>query len=128
MGINKLKTFIPDICTQAGLEVHYTNHSLRATAVTRMYNRGVPKNLIAEKSGHKSLKALRAHERTSEDQEISAGHNIQVVVDEENRTPASVHDCSNGETLLPSGPSCTKPGVGPLQQFSGLSNCTFNFY
>ena len=57
--MNKLKTFMPDIAAESGLGVHYTNHSLRATAVTRMYNTGVPEKLIAEKSGHKSLKALR---------------------------------------------------------------------
>jgi len=56
VGVNKLKTFIPEISAEAGLNVNYTNHSLRATAVTRMYNTGVPENLIAEKSGHKSLK------------------------------------------------------------------------
>ena len=47
--------FMLDIAAELGLGVHYTNHSLRATAVTGMYNTGVPEKLIAEKSGHKSL-------------------------------------------------------------------------
>ena len=85
VGINKLKTFMPEIAAESGLGVHYTNHSLRATAVTRMYNTGVPEKLIAEKSGHKSLKALHVYERTS-------------------GVPKAV------------------------QQFSGLTGCTFNFY
>ena len=71
VGINKLKTFMPDIAAESGLGVHYTNHSLRATAVTRMFNTVVPEKLIAEKSGHKSLKALRVYERTSVSREIS---------------------------------------------------------
>ena len=55
---------MPEIAAESGLGVHYTNHTLRATAVTRMYNTGVPEKHIAEKSGHKSLKALRVYERT----------------------------------------------------------------
>ena len=45
----------------------YTNHSLRATAVSRMYNSGVPEKIIAEKSGHKSLDALRSYKNTEEE-------------------------------------------------------------
>ncbi len=55
VGVNKLKTFLPEISAESGLtDNHHTNHSLRATAVTRMYNTGVPEKLIAEKSGHRS--------------------------------------------------------------------------
>ena len=45
--------------------------------MTRMYNTGVPEKLIAEKSGHKSLKTLHVYERTSKLQEKSAGQCIQ---------------------------------------------------
>ena len=135
VGVNKLKTIITEISVEAGLPVHYTNHSLLATAVTRMYNTGVPENLIAEKSGHRSLKALRAYEKTSEDQEKLAGQSIQegkefraVVVNKENCAPECVHDTGTGKTTPPNGSGPSKPGVGPLQQFSGLSHCTFNFY
>ena len=34
--------------------------------MTRMFNQGVPEKLIAEKSGHRSLEALRCYEHTSE--------------------------------------------------------------
>ena len=70
---NKLKTYMPDIAAESGLRVHYTNHSLRATAATRINNTGVPEKLIAEKSGHNSLKALCVYECTSEVQEKSVG-------------------------------------------------------
>ena len=42
-----------------------TNYSLRATYITRMFKADVPEKIIAEKSGHKSLKALRVHGCTS---------------------------------------------------------------
>ena len=76
--------------------MHYTNHSLRATAITRMYNAGVPETIIAEKSGHRSTKALRVYEKTSDAQQKQAGQSIQVeeefravVVNKENHVPKS---------------------------------------
>ena len=62
VGVNTLKNFMPDLSKEAGLSVHYTNHSLRATAITRMYEGGIPENLISEKSGHKStFVAMKPH-------------------------------------------------------------------
>ena len=60
-------------CCWIGAWVQYTNYSLRAIIVTRMYNTGVPEKLIAEKSGHKCLKAVHVYECTSKVQEKSAG-------------------------------------------------------
>ena len=105
VGVNKLKSFIPEITVEAGLDVHYTNHSLRAMAITRMYNAGVPEALIAEKSGHRSTKALRVYEKTSEAQQKQAGQSIQiekefcaVIVNKENHTPKS--ECVNENLSL----------------------------
>ena len=67
VGVNVLKSILPEICEKSGIGVHYTNHSLRATAITRMFNCGVPEKVIAENSGHRSTKALRCYERTSEE-------------------------------------------------------------
>ena len=66
MGVIKLKEVVPVACAKAGVSVHYTNHSLRAIAMTRMFNQGVPGKLIAEKSSPRSLEALRCYEHTSE--------------------------------------------------------------
>ena len=131
--IHKLKTFMPNIAAELGLGVRYTNHSLRATAVMRMYNTGVPEKLIAEKSGHKSLKALRVYEHTLKVQEKSAGQCIQSgasfdpicsTEDKENSNPVpKISMPSAGPTS-----SCSSPGVPRgVQQFSGLTGCTFNF-
>jgi hypothetical protein len=62
-----IKGVLPELSEKSGVGVHYTNHSLRATAITRMFNSGVPEKVIAENSGHRSTKALRCYERTSED-------------------------------------------------------------
>lgn len=62
VGVNVLRNILS---LMSGCGVRYTNHLLRATAITRMFNSGVPEKLIAENSGHKSMKALRCYERTS---------------------------------------------------------------
>ena len=53
--------------------VHYTNHSLRATAIARMFNSSVHKKIIAEKSGHKNIEVLRGYENPSTELEKVAG-------------------------------------------------------
>ena len=79
VGVNTLNSILPDLSKDTGLDVCYTNHSLLVTAVTWMFGRGVPEKIIAQKSGHKSLKALHAYKRTSstQAQEKAAGECIQ---------------------------------------------------
>ena len=76
IGVNTLKTILPDICVEAEIGLRYTNHSLWATAITRMYESGVPEKLICDKSGHKSLKGVRAYKKVSLEQEKAVGESI----------------------------------------------------
>lgn len=46
VGHNKLASKVKRLCQQGG-----TNHSLRATAATRMYDMGIDEQLICEKTG-----------------------------------------------------------------------------
>ena len=56
------------MCRNAGIVGHKTNQSLRATGATEMYHGNVPEKLIQERTGHRSLKALRVHERSTDEQ------------------------------------------------------------
>ena len=58
VGVNTLKNTVPDICKKSGCGTKYTNHSLRATAITRMFNSGLSEKIIAETSGHRSVKGI----------------------------------------------------------------------
>ena len=73
IGVNLLKNMMPKVSELARPRSSYTNHSLRATAATRMFAAGVPEKVIAEFTGHKSPKALHQYERTSIDQVQAAG-------------------------------------------------------
>ena len=69
---------LPQLSCKAGLGVKYTNHSLCTTAITRMFNTGIPEKVIAETSGHRSSKALRCYKRTlsAQQQAVTPINNI----------------------------------------------------
>ena len=50
-----LYKFIPEMCKKAGISLFKTNHSLRATLATSLYEKGVDEQLIMEHTGHKSV-------------------------------------------------------------------------
>ena len=130
VGVNPLKNMMAKVSKLAGLSVKYTNHSLRATSASRMFQSGVPEKIVAEVIGHKSMNALRQYERTTEQQFQAVGNSI------------SSMEAFESEQVLPQPevreekPQDSKPDkadlVGELQKalpsISGnLNNCTFNF-
>ena len=68
VGVHTLQQTVKKMCSEAGFEGQFTNHSLRATAATRLYAAGVDEQLIAEKTGHRSS-SVRAYKRTSDEQQ-----------------------------------------------------------
>ncbi len=54
VGVNALKKIVSTLAKEAGLVGHYSNHSLQASAATRMYQSGVDEQVIKEITGHKS--------------------------------------------------------------------------
>ncbi len=65
LGVNTLRDTVKRLANAAGLEGKFINHSLRATAASRMYQAGVPEKFIKEVTGHKS-DAVQMYEHTSE--------------------------------------------------------------
>ena len=66
-GKNFLAEVVKKMCTKAGIEGKKTNHCLRATAATRMFDKGVPEHVIHQRTSHRSIDALRCYERVSDD-------------------------------------------------------------
>ena len=56
VGKHTLDQRVKNMCSQAGISGKKTNHSLRATGVTRMFDKGAPEKLIQERTGHRSIK------------------------------------------------------------------------
>lgn len=76
VGVNTISKVVKTLCGKAGMEGFYTNHSLRATAATRMYEADLPEQLICEKTGHRS-DAVRSYKRTGPAQEQAASDAVQ---------------------------------------------------
>ncbi len=68
IGKNILANMVKKMCSEAKIQGSKTNHSLRATAATQMFQQGVPEKLIQERTGHRSLEGLRSYERLCESQ------------------------------------------------------------
>ena len=64
-GKNTLAKMVKDICADAGIGGNKSNHSLRTTGATELYQAGVPEKVIQERTGHLSLTDLRQYECTS---------------------------------------------------------------
>ena len=65
IGHNTLDQTVARLCSMAGITGFRTNHSLRSTTATRLYQAGVDEQLIMETTGHRSLEGVRSYKRTS---------------------------------------------------------------
>ena len=65
IGVHTLERIVKSMCAEAELNGVFTNHSLRATAASRLYQNGVVEQLIQEVTGHRSL-AVRSYKRTND--------------------------------------------------------------
>ena len=54
------------MCNAAGISGFKTNHSLRATAATRLYQSRVDEQLVMERTGHRSIDGIRSYKRTAD--------------------------------------------------------------
>lgn len=77
LGHNPLAAVVKNMCSECGIVGHKTNHSLRATCATRLYEKGVDEQVIMERTGHRSTKGVRSYKRTSSIHH----HNSSVVID-----------------------------------------------
>ena len=66
IGKHSLHAKMKNMCSEAGISGHKTNHNLCATAATEMFRRGAPEKLIQERTGHCSIEALCNYERLDE--------------------------------------------------------------
>ena len=59
VGRNTLDFKLRKMCSLVGIQAEtISNHSLRATSATQMFEMGVPEKIIMERAGHRILDAL----------------------------------------------------------------------
>ena len=65
LPLKRLQGLLKQMCTDANIYGNFTNHSLRATGATVLFDAGVPESLIKKRTGHKSIDALRVYDTTA---------------------------------------------------------------
>lgn len=108
VGQHLLQTMVSKMCVEAGITGYRTNHSLRATAASRLYQRGVDEQLIQEVTGHRSS-AVRSYKRTSQAQKRTISdvlHGKNVETPTKTVSESSVCDVKKSAVTVP------KPGGG----------------
>ena len=88
-GENKLATMVKSMFAMIGVSGK-TNHSLRATGASEMFEAGVPEKIVQERTRHRSTEALRMYERTTTTQHMAVSRVLCAQNDENcslNRSP-----------------------------------------
>ena len=76
LGVNKLAGMMKEISKLASLSKIYTNHSVRATAITLWSDRQVPSRHIMAISGHRSEASLRNYNARPSSEQLRACSDI----------------------------------------------------
>ena len=66
VGHNMLSHTVSCLFEEAGVTGHFTNHSLRATAATRMFDAGSDEQLIMHRTGHNSSVVVHSYKRITD--------------------------------------------------------------
>ena len=113
IGHNKLADFTKIMMAEAGVKGHFTNHSLRVTTATRMFQAGLPEQLIKQQTGHKS-EAVRTYKRPSEAQMFEVSSVLQ----------GSTHNLAEGNNFVKQEAGRTN-AASPAQSIviTGNNNC-----
>ena len=94
VGHNPLSHTVQKLCTEIGVEGYYTNHSLRRTCATRLYQKGADEQQIMSITGHRSSTAVGSYKNVSHHQQEELSRMLQSsdakkqkVSDKENQAP-----------------------------------------
>ena len=77
VGHNKITSTVKKLCAQVGVEGYKTNHSLRRTAATRLFQAGCDEQLIMDVTGHRSTDGVREYKEVCLDQRKALSDIIQ---------------------------------------------------
>ena len=127
VGKNALQSKLKDMCSRAGISGLKTNHSLRATAATEMFQLGAPEKVIQERTGHRSIEALRSYERSSESQHRAISSLLTSSGSSDSQLVYRQHTNTKSLNMpIPSAPSIYSQPM-PSITLQNLHGCTINF-
>ncbi len=119
------------------------NHSLRATAATRLYSSGIDEQLVMERTGHRSTEGIRSYKRTSTEQQVAVSDILNNATKKPctastdialtnppaiTTTPASAASTTIGNISLPSQLQTSNTDHAGAFYLSSCSNVNISFY
>ena len=120
LGHNKLNSMVKTMMSEAGVEGYYTNHSLRATAVSRLFQNNVDDKLIKGVTGHRS-DALQGYKRETEEQLLKVSKIVQGQKEKESTVNGNSNSALTSALEIPS-----SSGTLVLNICGGNCNITIN--
>lgn len=102
---------VKEMCVKAGIIGNFTNHSLRSTGATALYQAGVPETLIKRRTGHRSAEGLRQYERTSSEQNLVISKILAPNVQHNTYTEELKNTYASSQEQSSSGVDVNQPGV-----------------
>ena len=130
VGHNTLAKTVARICRVGGVEGYKTNHSLRVTTATRLFQSGIDEQLIMDRTGHRSVDGVRTYKRISEDKKK---HTSKILNAATNCETELTHDENSASTQICATQASTHPGQTshslPLSlHLTGCSSVNINYY
>ena len=132
LGKHQLSAMVKTVCEEAHI-YGKTNHSLRATAATMMFQAFVPEKVIKEFTGHRSSDGVRKYERTPVEHQqavssilASTSQDTKTFKDASKIAKKSAEGANKDKQQIESLEN-TQP-CGPLQGKYSFANCNVTFY
>lgn len=88
VGENKIGKMIKDLFEEAGINGHFTNHSLRRSKVTRMFQAGAQKNEVMRETGHRSDAGVLTYREFSRTEKMS----FQMMIEPTQKVPCKMQE------------------------------------
>ena len=127
LGVNSIRKVVKNLLSSGDIDGYFTNHSLRWSGCTRLFQAGIERKIVKEISGHRS-DVIDRYQLTSDDQwkkvnEILACNNVEVdmdsgekkevvegepVIEKKLRSPSNVQLLSSVSIDSQGGCSCKK--------------------
>ncbi|XP_060590275.1 uncharacterized protein LOC132745383 [Ruditapes philippinarum] len=141
VGINILNKFMKEIAEKGSLQGSFTNHSGKRTCATTMYTAGIDEQEIMDRTGHRSVTAVRKYKQSSDqvrkmvsnvldlNKEDTDLHVSKVLKYEKNESSCKTTS-DKSETTVSNNIEKRRDALADLTNQSGKVNftgCTFNF-
>ena len=155
VGHNTLGKTVARVCLAGGIKGYKTNHSLRVTTATRLFQSGVDEQLIMGRTGHRSVSGVRTYKRISDSQKENLSNILNSATNGESapQIPPRKKQKSNEDASVPSQtsavsvsntsmssiainntlpstpiPTSFTPSCIPPLHINGCSSVTVNYY